>query len=296
MARSDRPLTRKLIRLGFRVLGRSRAHRQDIWPGLAIDRSSGRVTWRGRFLLTLCPSARFIPRGVPMIAVVGSGPSLKGQRIEDLGDHIAILCNGAASLARRIRPLAVAVEDERFVFRHHAMLATLPRDIPLLLSPAALRAWAERGTAPLQDRTVALIDNLERPVGAPRRGLSDPALRRIVLRGQKGALSLAPDEGVVITGTVAFSALQFALRAQPDRILLAGIDLTNDSQPRFYEGGDTIAPSGLASGLDRILSGFVLARHFAAKRGFGLTCASPVSALLTIGYPLDESLACKSSS
>ncbi|MBU3030905.1 glycosyl transferase [Paracoccus marinaquae] len=283
---SDRPLSRKVIRLGFQALGRSRAHRQDIWPGLAIDRPSGRVSWRRGHLLTLRPASAFIPQGGALIAVVGSGPSLKDQRIEALGHGTAILCNGAATLAGRIHPLAVAVEDERFVFRHHAMLEALPRDIPLLLSPAVLRAWAERGAGALDGRTVALIDNLEKPVATPRRALSDPSLSQIVLRGRQGALSIDPDRGVVITGTVAFSALQFALAARPARILLAGIDLSNDSQPRFYESGDQ-APSGLSAGLERILAGFALAREAAARRDIVLTCASPVSALLGLGYPRD---------
>lgn len=285
---SDRPVSRKLIRLGFQALGRARAHRQDIWPGLAIDRSSAEVKWRGRHLLHLQPSSAIIPEGLPLIAVVGSGPSLKGQRIEALGDGTAILCNGAASLAGRIRPLAVAVEDERFVFRHHAMLAALPRNIPLLLSPAAMRAWAERGAEPLRDRAVCLLDNLEKPVGLARRPLSDPALREIVIRSVAGAVSLRPDHGVVISGTVAFSALQFALAAQPDRILLAGIDLNNDAQPRFYEQTDKTAPSGLSAGLERILAGFAAARDIAERRGIALGCASPVSALLGVGYPQSQ--------
>lgn len=290
---SDRPLPRKLIRLGFQMLGRARAHRQDIWPGLTIQPDTGCVAWRGRTLLKLAPPSRIVTPGLPLIAVIGSGPSLKDQRIEALGDGTAILCNGAAMLADRIRPLAVAVEDERFVFRHHAMLAALRREIPLLLSPAALRAWAERGTAPLEDRAVALIDNLEKPVGGARRALSDPALRETVLRGHRAALSVAPERGVVITGTVAFSALQFALAARPARILLAGIDLTNDGQPRFYEGDDR-APSGLSTGLDRILAGFALAREVAMRQGIAVDCASPVSALLAIGYDLTGDLSAPS--
>lgn len=290
MPRSDRPLTRKLIRLGFQMLGRSRAHRQDIWPGLAIDRPAGAVTWRGRPLLILCPASRLIPRDLPLIAVVGSGPSLKHQRVEALGDHTAILCNGAATLTTRIRPLAVAVEDERFVFRHHAMLAGLDREIPLLLSPAAIRAWAERDPASLRDRRVALIDNLAKPVNLPRRALSDPALDAVLIRNGQAALSTDPDAGVVITGTVAFSALQFALAAGPDEILLAGIDLSNDAQPRFYEGTDRAA-SGLSAGLPRILSGFSLAHMVAEQQGIALGCASPVSALLGVDIPFDPRLA-----
>ncbi|MFD1880582.1 glycosyl transferase [Paracoccus pacificus] len=282
---SDRPLSRSVIRLGFQLLGRARAHRQDIWPGLSIERDSGRAIWRGQPFLTLSHGYDLLPQGAPMLAVVGSGPSLKAQRIAALGDGTAILCNGAAILADTIRPLAVAVEDERFVFRYHAMLTRLDPAIPFFLSAAAMRALAERGTAVFQNRRICLIDNLAKPVGAPRRDLSDPGLTHIVMRDGDAAISVKPDKGVVITGTVAFSALQFALAASPDRVLLAGIDLSNDSQPRFYEGADR-APSGLSAGLDRILVGFGLALALAEKRGIALGCASPVSALLGLGYPL----------
>ncbi|MCQ0969161.1 glycosyl transferase (plasmid) [Paracoccus sp. TK19116] len=222
-----------------------------------------------------------------MIAVVGSGPSLRIQRIEALGDRTAILCNGAASLSDRIRPLAVAVEDERFVFRHQLMLAALDASIPLLLSPAAIRAWAEVDTASLRGRTVALIENLAKPVNASRRSLSE--VQTDVASDGSTFLSRDPDAGVVITGTVAFSALQFALAARPGKILLAGIDLSNDAQPRFYETGDS-APSGLSAGLTRILAGFALAYREAQKQGTELTCASPVSALLPLGIPYDDTL------
>lgn len=287
MPRSDRPFSRKLIRLGFRAMGRARAHRQDVWPGLCIK--EGRMSWRHIQLGAVRKASDLLPQGAPLLAVIGSGPSLRNQHPERLPSGTAILLNGAAGLAARLPPAAVAVEDERFVFRHHTMLRALPLHTPLLLSPAAIRAWAERDAASLTDRPVALIDNVEKPLGLPRRPLSDPDLRQVVLRGPRGAMSVAPDRGVVITGTVAFTALQFALAAAPERILLAGIDLSNDAQPRFYEGRDR-APSGLSAGLERILDGFALAREQAGRRGIAVTCASPVSALLDIGYERSDAL------
>lgn len=287
---SDRPFVRQLIRLAARLTGRP--HRQDIWPGLAIDRASGQVTWRGSQMLTLLPFAAIVPQGMPLIAVVGSGPSVADQDLTRLPPRTAILLNGAATLAATIQPLAVMVEDERFVFRHMAMLANLPRDIPLLLSPAALRAMAERDSDVLNGRRVALIDNLTKPVNQPRRKLSDPALDAVLTRGANGvALSHDPDAGVVIFGTVALSAVQVALAAKPDRILLVGIDLTNAaSGPRFYEATGQSAPSGIVAGLDRILSGFALARDSARANDIMMTCASPVSALLDIEIAYDPQL------
>jgi Kdo-III transferase WaaZ len=104
------------------------------------------------------------------------------------------------------------------------------------------------------------------------------------------ALSHDPDAGVVIFGTVALSAVQVALAAKPDRILLVGIDLTNAAAPRFYEAATKSAPSGIVAGLDRILSGFALARDSARANDIMMTCASPVSALLDIEIAYDSQL------
>ena len=142
----------------------------------------------------------------------------------------------------------------------------------------------------LAARRVGLIDNLAKPLGGPRRSLADPALDAVLRREGDAALSLQPDKGVVIAGTVAFSAVQVALAARPAEVLLVGVDLTNADAPRFYEAAGDTAPSGLQKGLGRILAGFALARREAADRGVALTCASPVSALLGLGYPRDRRL------
>lgn len=284
---SDRPLARRLIKLAATLTGPATAHRQDLWPGLAIDRASGLVRWRGHELLTLTPFSAILPQDSDRLAVVGTGPSLANQHLERLGGGTAVLLNGAASLAGRVAPLAVAVEDERFVFRHFAMLAAVPRAVPLFLSPAALRAMAERDADLLRGRPVALIENLAKPLGGRKRPLSDPALDGCLLRGAGGAaLSLDPDRGVVIAGTVAFSALQICLSARPREIVIAGVDLSNAATaPRFYETADDRAPSGIVTGLDRILAGFALAQEAAASRQIALICASRQSALCGIGIP-----------
>jgi len=82
---SDRPFVRQLIQLAARLTGP--AHRQDMWPGLAIDRAAGQVTWRGKPLLTLVPFAAIVQQGLPLIAVVGSGPSLAAQDPAHLPPH-----------------------------------------------------------------------------------------------------------------------------------------------------------------------------------------------------------------
>ncbi|QCP88064.1 glycosyl transferase [Cereibacter sphaeroides] len=280
---SDRPLKRRAIKLGYSIFaGRDRAHWQETAFGLHIDRAHGKITYLGKNVGRLVPACF---QDTDEIVIVGSGPSLRDQDVSQLPKRSAILLNGAAGIASHVAPLFVAVEDERFIWRHFSMLRDVGPDCGLLLSPGAIRAILEQDREFLKDRKVSLIDNLFKPVHEVRRRETDPSLISILDTTRR--LSLAPEVGVVPAGTVALSAMQFALAAKPARISLAGIDLKNASGPRFYETAREMAPSGIVRGMDRILSGFVAAQQVAASRGIALGCLSPVSALLDIGYPFD---------
>ncbi len=221
--------------------------------------------------------------------IVGSGPSLRDQRRTALPGPACVLLNGAVTLVGEIgAPLAVAIEDERFVWRHRPLLEPIPPDVLCLLSTGVLRAICETGPAWLDGRAVVRIEDLRKPYRAPRRRLEDPGLP--VRRAGAAALSLDPGAGVVIAGTVAFTALQFALWAGPERIGFAGIDLGNAGDPRFYERPGATAASGLDRAQGRILPHFALAGQVAAERGIGLECYSPVSALLSLGLPFSPRL------
>jgi Kdo-III transferase WaaZ len=288
---SDRPLHRKLAKLAVAaVLGRRRAHAQDAWPGLTIKRAGknpGEVRWRGRPVVPLLPFAAFSERVGDEVVIVGSGPSLREQRRASLPGTVCTLLNGAVALVPEIgAPFAIAVEDERFVWRHMALLREhVAREVLCLLSVSVLRALCEVDRFWLTGRRVVLIDDILKPYGGRRRAVDDPALNDHVRRGDAAAVSLDPGEGVVPAGTVAFSALQFALASQPKRIGFAGIDLSNADVARFYEEAGNVAASGIAGAQGRILSHFALAARLAVEREIALECYSPVSALLALGMP-----------
>lgn len=295
----NRPFSRSLVKLGFTIFaGKRRAHFQDCWPGLCIERDdsgAGKIHYRGRMAGVLLPTG--LPQGLSEINIVGSGPSLAKQRIECLAPNSAILLNGAIALAGKLQPLAIAVEDERFVWRHIDILRNAPDNCLYLLSPAAMRAWLSLDQNALEGRSIMLIDNIFKPVHLPRRSAASPELTAcLALDTETGAaLSLDPAVGVVIAGTVACSAVQFALNARPGRIGLAGIDLSNANQPRFYEREGSSAFSGIVSGLQRILRAFSLVHSVAEAAGVSLVCYSPVSALLEIGLEYDDKLDKRSS-
>ena len=110
------------------------------------------------------------------------------------------------------------------------------------------------------------------------------------LRSFKAHFSTRPDLGVVICGTVAFSALQFALAAGPREVALAGIDLTNFDEPRINETKDSRACTGLDESVPRMLSHFRLAADCAKLGGVRLKTLSQPSRLPEVGFDFHSAL------
>jgi hypothetical protein len=284
------PLRRRLVRRLFKTFGMRRwSHWEEGWPHLALDRPVGErpgaVRWKGRDVAPLLSARAFAERVGGEVVIIGSGPSLRGQDPGRLPAGVAVLLNGALSLAPRLAPLATAIEDEQFVWAQGEMVrAHLGRGGLLLLSAAAMRAILSLDARLLDGRDVVLSESLLRPWrGARRRDAEIARLPEVVAR-DGAALSLDPDRGLVPCGTVAFAALQFALAAAPGRVGLAGIDLSNAREPRFYENRPG-EPSNLPRRQRTILAHMALARDVAAERGIALECYSPVSALLELGLP-----------
>lgn len=298
MAKSDRPWSRHLIRTGIRLMfGGRRAHMQDWFPGLSIRTEGDRrsLFYRGRLVTALLQTEALAVRAGRDIHIVGSGPSIRHMEMTRLPPCSAILLNGAIALAGKeiAAPLAVAIEDERFVFRHFfGLMQAVSPDTLCLLSISVMRAICERDPAWLSDKTVVPIDNILKPYGAVRRSFAD--LRHedfVVLDGDKAGISLEPDRGVFPAGSVAVSALQFVLACKPARIGFAGIDISNAAEPRFYEDGKVSAFSGVAGAERRILDHVALATDVGKREGIQFLNFSPVSALAKLGLTYDAYLA-----
>lgn len=297
---SDRPFRRQAIKLLTRVfLGSRRAHYHSWLPSLKIKGreagAPGRVIYRGRKILDLSGIDLLVRRAGLHILIIGSGPSAKGLSPQALPPRQALLLNGAIRLIGEglAEPLAVAIEDERFVWRHFDMIARhVPPEAPMLLSPGAIRAMCDLDAGFLRDRNVVLIDDIRKPYGHPRREEGDLAARGYAVLRDAAGFSSEPESGVFQGGSVVVSALQFALATAATEIGLIGVDITNADSPRFYEQGGAAAFSGVAGAEARILDHIALASDIADYRGARLVNHSPVSALRSIGLdyvPLDAS-------
>ena len=299
---ADRPWHRSLIKSGVRLfLGGSLAHVQDWFPGLSIVRrqSISEVHYRGAKVASLAGMDRLRERCGDAIYIVGSGPSIRGCDLSGLEARSAILLNGAIGLTGEpiAEPLAIAVEDERFVWRHIDLLRKKVAPGSLcLFSVAVLRALCEINKSWLADKTIILIDDIRKPYGARRRSLEDLKTLQYVRLDAEGSagFSLSPDRGVFLGGSVAVSALQFALYCAQHQVGFLGIDISNAGEPRFYETVGDMAFSGIARAEGRIIEHLVLARQVATERGVSFVNYSPISALLKYDFGYDDRFAMKS--
>ena len=161
-----------------------------------------------------------------------------------------------------------------------------------LFSTSVLRAICEIDFAWLRTQKVIHIDFLQKPYGKPRR--SQVELENLdYLRwspSHSSAISLAPSCGFFSGGSVAATAIQIAFCLNPRRIGLAGIDLSNASEPRFYEVTGHSAKSRIVQTQSRILEIFALAQAECRNRGIDLVNYSPISALSALGVPYDDRL------
>lgn len=293
--RSNRPLTRSIVKLGARFfLGSERAHFQDHIPGLVITaKQPDRViVYRGKQVNAL---QRYDILGHGQVAayIIGSGPSIERCDMSKLDIGSAILLNGAIHLLakRGPLPLAVAIEDERFIWRHFALLRNrIAADTICLLSVQVIRAICEHDPSWLSDKRVILIDNISRPYGSRRRSNAELSRLDFVTMGRdgNGGISTEPDKGVFQGGSVAISAMQFLIACRPGLIGLFGIDISNADLPRFYETKDAAAFSGIAMAEARILGHFATALSVCSKQGITVECYSEKSALLAAGYQYSD--------
>lgn len=301
MSLSDRPLSRSLIRLAFSLVGRKWRHGHAWWPSLSLDLpgadgATGAIRYRDRVVGGLRPLSAILPPPGREIFIVASGPSINDCDLAELPDGSVILVNGAIHFIGGVvrAPLAVVIEDERFVWRHlELMRDQIGLDAICLFSVAVLRALCEVDPGWLAGRTIVLVDDVLKPCGKPRRRLEDlTGMGWIASDTQSGAaISLDPGRGFVQAGSVAVSALQFALFSRPSLIGIFGVDLKNADQPRFYETKEAAAKSGILKAQGRIAAHFALARRIGEDRGIRFECYSPVSSLLDYGFEYSERFA-----
>jgi hypothetical protein len=300
---SNRPLRRILIRLAWRLIGgRRRAHFHEWFPWLDIEPATGSaggvIRYHARIVAPAAQLKSLTDRASEEVFVIGSGPSLRDQDLSLLPDRSALLLNGAISLiGGPIRePLAVVMEDERFVWRNFRdIVAKIPAETVMILSVEVIRAMCEIDPAWLADKRIIPLFDRRKPMRGPLLSMEDLRGRGTVILSddETAGFSSAPEMGVFKAGSVAVSAMQFALACRPRRVGLLGVDISNAvaGAQRFNESEGNVAFTGVARAQDKIIAHLSLAREIATRQGIEVLNYSPVSALRAAGFGYDPRFA-----
>lgn len=296
-----RPLSRFFVRLAIRLFrGVDWAHSQEWWPYLEIERAlpdrPGRIIYRGREISQLFYFGDMASGRKDVIYIIGSGPSVADCNLAAIGEAEAVLLNGAISLATSeiLSPFAIAIEDERFVWRHFSdIMPAVSSGAWCMLSTEAIRAICENDLRWLDDKRVVLIDDIRRPYRQKRiapANLKD--LYSVIIDPRTGAgFSHDPALGVFKGGSVVVSVMQFAVALKPRMIGLVGIDISNANQARFYEREGSQAFSGIVRGQSRIVSHLELAKACAEAEDIMVENFSERSILRKFGFCYSTRLA-----
>ncbi|MQX65605.1 glycosyl transferase [Sinorhizobium meliloti] len=296
---SNRPFSRSCIKIAVRLLlGRSRAHVQDWFPGLNLELATadrdGTIQYRGELVGRLTSPLRALEEKPANVLIVGSGPSVARCDLTRAAGSSCLLLNGALHLFPSViaKPLAIAIEDERFVWRHFDLVKRIPAGCICLLSVSVIRAICELDRTWLRNRQIVLIDNVRKPYGVARRDTAELRKLPYVRLSEDGDVGFSEDPfaGIFQAGSVAVSAAQFAVAWRPRSIGFVGIDLSNADEPRYYETTDK-AYSGIVAAQKRIVDHLVMTRSIAAESGIEVVNHSPISALVGMGFGYDATFA-----
>ncbi len=100
---SNRPFSRSCIKIAVRLLlGRSRAHVQDWFPGLKLELATadrdGTIQYRGELVGRLTSPFRALEEKPANVLIVGSGPSVARCDLTRADGSSCLLLNGALNL------------------------------------------------------------------------------------------------------------------------------------------------------------------------------------------------------
>lgn len=272
-----------------------RRHMRSIMPRVSFRRNDD-GGWTVRHRAEVIARSRPLDQLVGMIdkpvTIVATGPSAKDHDWEPLrdGSRFVIAVAGAPTLLKsvNITPDLFVVSDSRFARRGAAHFANAT-GVPLVTVPRAASIHVIESRNELLSRPFSLIEQVNSWYGLPR--LTPEALVALNLKSgspfhfpekpdahYRCGWSTVPEHGYFSATTVAFVALQIAVRLGARDIEIVGMDLS--SAPRAYDEGGQPLPNSLEAHLESvILPSFGIMSRALKDTGVSVRNLSPVCPL-----------------
>ena len=203
------------------------------------------------------------------VYIIGSGPSIKTQPINQIADKTIFLLNGAVKLIEMfgINPIGVVIIDGSFIRKNAKMLSSIPKTTNLFLSFFAIKEIINFAPQLLQN-PIYLVHELK----------FDSDAIPITL-DQKLSQFDKPTWGVFDGGTVMSVAIQLSAFIRAKNVWLLGLDISNSNkEPRFYENKRNVCRSSLLSDYEhKILPFMIVTKKWYEKNSLNIYNCSPIS-------------------
>lgn len=267
---------------------RAYRHNENLWPFCRITRSlTGEITqlrYKGQPVPLIDWRQRFSGDAL----ITATGPSINEIDFSRLPPMTIVGVNGAYALKDRLNFQLYIIVDMGFIDHRPNTLQSVITD-PMLTLFTTLHGIARiinRFTLAAVRCRLALIEDACSRIYKPRVPRDEVACYfsqdpHIRFSPNHPNIAFTTDirKGIFDAGTVVFWALQILLFLGFTRMYIAGLDMNNFHQPRFYESDQDKLPSFLAEKFESIivpaftLAGKVLPQYGVEVRNLSLNSA-----------------------
>jgi Kdo-III transferase WaaZ len=244
---------------------RTYRHNENLWPWVKIRRAeSGEICalrYKGKSVpLVDLTSLRNSMQGE--VLLTATGPSTRDIDFSRLPEHIPVMgVNGAWHLSNSLTFSLYTIVDMEFFDKKPEIIRDIVRQRGMLLFTTmhGIAKILDRYADDLQCR-LALIEDGCYKIYQPK--VANSAIQQayqhtdtLRFAPQRPDVCFSTDirQGIFDAGTVVYWALQILAWLGFKIILISGLDMTNFSQPRFYETQQEKLPSYLAAKVDDLV-------------------------------------------
>lgn len=289
-------LTKQLYRYTHK---RNMRHNENLWPFIKLSRNeTGEISdlnYKGQSInLTTLTSIQDRFEGEILIAA--TGPSIKNINFENLSSTVVTAgVNGAWHLNDQLHFSLYFVVDMTFIDRQTAILKQVIgcKNVILFTTVMGIVKLINRFSYENIRCEICIIEDICYETYKPsikrdnlHQTLGDTP--GIVFSDSHPNIAFSRDvrRGVVDAGTVMYWALQVIYFLRFNKIYIAGLDMNNFNQPRFYENGNNMLPSFLGDKVQNtVIPAFTLASNIMQKDNIIVVNLSPQSAIPDFVFP-----------
>lgn len=268
-------------------------HNENLWPWTKITRGAGgeisALVYKGH-PVPLCRLSDLKNTVSGPLLLTATGPSVKEIDFSVMPASVPVMgVNGAYFLTGQVNFSFYLIVDMEFFDRKPEIIAAIVAN-PNILFFTTIHGIAKiidrLGFDHIQCRLAAIEDACYRIYQAriPCTNIKKTFCETdtVVLHQYSDEIGFAIDirQGIFDAGTVAYWALQIIAWLGFDKVLIAGLDMTNFEQPRFYESSSNKLPSYLASKVESLIfPAFELASTYMRRAGIDIINTSTESAV-----------------